>query len=824
MASRERKPSRCRIESFPEELRAESTPFQLETDLGNRFFPKLSPFPEGEFDQDQSTQTKAPSLDKGLPKLNDMSALLNNLSMISNDLRPSRPSSFGLLPDEALAETDSAEFEKTEVNFNMKSIDDTYEFKKPFDLAPSSLPSKYLNPSTPKFTPNSSVVALDAMFDSTYGGDVTRDGNISEYFTPRGMDKAVADFNWSAVFNQTAKKNQPPKIAVQAPTGDMSGNDSFFKGALSGRSTSIGSGHDCTKTLDEKFNDFSKLSRQGSLENFNDYSKLSRQGSLGSNPFTLGDEDFGPVAEDNLALIDADEKKIEVENQFMQDDAMVNNSAHGATGFKNVFVDPSESVIMDITSKSRFFSSNSSRLGSLEEAGQNRPTSEELRPNLGLGKIISPEKGPIKLLEATLIQTFSNEEKRDLKSLILKHGVGSEDLKKFIIKLQKKSPDETVIPDTFLTSFLEVSQNYTFAMESPRKSPRMSRIPVKSPNANREHLRKNSNVIPVKSLNMERSPSKIPKNSSNANKENIALISVKSPNVSRIPMKSPNGRENGLFVKNQKKIVKPMMGIGSKIPLSNAKVAKKALSDQNMPKQRHSSPVKLPVNDNTFEVNKKNDTYEIKKTDNTFDVKKTDNTFEVKKPSVRFLPEESRSVLLTNNSGNFVPNATGLSEGYATASFMSSTSLQSHVVGGSEFPLQSNKMSVVWLPTHINNISEQTFTLRNILPREFKVTLSIVNSEEFIFKANQKQSVQIDIGPEASRQMFLQFIPLSVGEKNAALTIRISGFKNDRGKSVKSTLKLKGTGEAEFHAMAVEETMSETLMNITNLDQTRARF
>merc|ERR1711971_1025454 len=121
------------------------------------------------------------------------------------------------------------------------------------------------------------------------------------------------------------------------------------------------------------------------------------------------------------------------------------------------------------------------------------------------------------------------------------------------------------------------------------------------------------------------------------------------------------------------------------------------------------------------------------------------------KPSVRFLPEESRSVLLTNNSGNFVPNATGLSEGYATASFMSSTSLQSHVVGGSEFPLQSNKMSVVWLPTHINNISEQTFTLRNILPREFKVTLSIVNSEEFIFKANQKQCVQIDIGPEASR-------------------------------------------------------------------------
>ena len=101
---------------------------------------------------------------------------------------------------------------------------------------------------------------------------------------------------------------------------------------------------------------------------------------------------------------------------------------------------------------------------------------------------------------------------------------------------------------------------------------------------------KNSNLIPVKFPNLERSPSRIPLNFSKAYKEN------KSPNMSRIPMKSPNGKENSLFVKNQKKIVKPMMGIGSKIPVSNAKVAKKALSDQNMPKQRHSSPVKLPVN------------------------------------------------------------------------------------------------------------------------------------------------------------------------------------------------------------------------------------
>ena len=78
---------------------------------------------------------------------------------------------------------------------------------------------------------------------------------------------------------------------------------------MSGRSTSIGSGSEISKTLDEKFDDFSKLSRQVSLGG--NFSKLSRQGSLGSNPYTMDDDEFGPVADDNLALIEADEKKIE---------------------------------------------------------------------------------------------------------------------------------------------------------------------------------------------------------------------------------------------------------------------------------------------------------------------------------------------------------------------------------------------------------------------------------------------------------------------------------------------------------------------------------
>ena len=104
----------------------------------------------------------------------------------------------------------------------------------------------------------------------------------------------------------------------------------------------------------------------------------------------------------------------------------------------------------------------------------------------------------IKMLEATLNKTFTSEEKRDLKSLILKQGTSSESLKKYIMTLLDKKSDETVAIDV-ITSFLEISQNLTCGFEdfspkkaggtfvkSPNKSPRMqSRIPVKSPNHTR---------------------------------------------------------------------------------------------------------------------------------------------------------------------------------------------------------------------------------------------------------------------------------------------------------------------------------------------------
>ena len=136
------KKSRIRLESIPAEAHshAESTPFQLESELGNQFFPEASP----------------------LPPFSKMT-----------DQRPPRQSSFGLLSDQCLDDASK----------DMSNLRSSFEFKKPFD--PTPLKSKLLEPSTPK--QNVSCVDIDAILGSTV------DAN----------DTAVDHFNWTEeVFNQ----------------------------------------------------------------------------------------------------------------------------------------------------------------------------------------------------------------------------------------------------------------------------------------------------------------------------------------------------------------------------------------------------------------------------------------------------------------------------------------------------------------------------------------------------------------------------------------------------------------------------------------------
>merc|ERR1719228_1556532 len=164
-----------------------------------------------------------------------------------------------------------------------------------------------------------------------------------------------------------------------------------------------------------------------------------------------------------------------------------------------------------------------------------------------------------------------------------------------------------------------------------------------------------------------------------------------------------------------------------------------------------------------------------------------------------------------------------MSEGPTLASFMSSTNKQKPFTS-SEFPIQATKLKFDWIPTPVNGSSEQIVTLKNTLDKTLTVNLAIIESDEFIFKTKRQQKVMVTFNPEETVSIPVLFLPLSIGEKNSSLTIRVQGFKNHHGKSVKSTIPLHGLAETEFHSMPIEETMSETLMDVTNLNHTRGQF
>jgi len=644
-----------------------------------------------------------------LEKLKDMTAMMDGISINTPSTYQSRPSSFGLLPESLLRASE-------------EEHEDDFDFKKPFSLPKSSkkekeetfelnkahaLPSYLLQAQTPMS--NRSAVDISALYNTTL------DAN----------DSAVDAFNWTkevfnpemnldltkkVAFQTPSKQPLPPKIAIKAPSGDVSGNDSFYKGSLSGRSTSIGSGSasDVSKTLDEKFDDFSK------------------NGTFGSNPFKMGDDEFGPVVSDNLALMNEDEKKTEMENQFVQHDTMPN--AHGVS-FKNGFVDPSESGIMDMTSKSQFFSSNSSRLGSLESSVMGRPGSEELRPNLGLGKIISPEKDPVKMIETTLNKTFnktfSTKEKRDLKAIIMDKGANSEDLKNHLKNLLfKNEPNESIAPEA-LTSFLELTSSFLEATRSNETQGKIVKTqrhssPVKLPKP------------PTKSKIPVRSPGKQPK------EQNATLTLSKTAEngtkLTKIPMRPPNANKNmGAAPENQ-------TNRSSLFPNLDPNYSLKK-SPKNISKQK-SSPLKQAIG----------------------------------------------------------PKST---------------------FSSAQFPIQSNKLKIDWIPTPVNGTSEQIVTLKNILDQKLVVNLAIMKSDEFIFKQKRQQEISITFDPRATVSIEVLFIPLTDGEKNAVLTIRVQGFRNHRGIAVKSSVPFHGLAESEFQSMPIEETMSETLMDMTNFNHTR---
>ena len=95
----------------------------------------------------------------------------------------------------------------------------------------------------------------------------------------------------------------------------------------------------------------------------------------------MDDDEFGSVAENNLELINEEEKKYEVENQFMQQDAMTITETEYSKKIDNDLEKILDGTgISETTSKSQYFSSNSSKFGNLNASAVERP-------NLGLENI-----------------------------------------------------------------------------------------------------------------------------------------------------------------------------------------------------------------------------------------------------------------------------------------------------------------------------------------------------------------------------------------------------------------------------------------------------
>jgi hypothetical protein len=77
------------------------------------------------------------------------------------------------------------------------------------------------------------------------------------------------------------------------------------------------------------------------------------------------------------------------------------------------------------------------------------------------------------------------------------------------------------------------------------------------------------------------------------------------------------------------------------------------------------------------------------------------------------------------------------------------------------------------------------------------------------------QKKQLEFGPGENLSIGIDFSPQNPGHKTGSLVIRVHGYRNDRGKSVKISIRLHGFADQSFYSFPVEETLSESVMDVT---------
>ncbi len=191
--------------------------------------------------------------------------------------------------------------------------------------------------------------------------------------------------------------------------------------------------------------------------------------------FQLGDDEFGPVVKDNLALIDQAETENFEENKLEAEPEPTATEMSMLLASMTVQDrDPVEQL-----SQSKYFLMSTSRLGNLEDGN-----TTGIRPDLGFPRIASPKKiEPVKLVTEPNVISKSNDPMSKL--LAVQDGINQDPDREDRIRKNTYmiSKSDKPVNDTIeLPSFLEVTRqdNTSRIIRRPQQVARHS-SPVKAP-------------------------------------------------------------------------------------------------------------------------------------------------------------------------------------------------------------------------------------------------------------------------------------------------------------------------------------------------------
>lgn len=120
------------------------------------------------------------------------------------------------------------------------------------------------------------------------------------------------------------------------------------------------------------------------------------------------------------------------------------------------------------------------------------------------------------------------------------------------------------------------------------------------------------------------------------------------------------------------------------------------------------------------------------------------------------------------------------------------------VTSNDEFPIQANRLQVIWITSQLTSVAEEIVVLKNGTSKHSAISLTIKDCADFRF-SNGKQTQEITINPLESKPITILFEPKMSGILSGILAIRVHGYRNKHGKAVKSSLQLRGfVGQPEI--------------------------